>query len=103
MYSTPASSAVRATVASSAQSRSGPRGVLKSGICKPIFIVNYLPPPPPPPPRAPLAPPPPPPPASPPPAPPASPTDLTGSPLADFSHQRVQFGSPAAPNDPRSR
>ena len=44
MYSNPASSAVRATVASSAPSRSGPRGVLKSGICKPIFIVNYLPP-----------------------------------------------------------
>ena len=44
MYSNPASSAVRATVASSAPSRSGPRGVPKSGICKPIFIVNYLPP-----------------------------------------------------------
>src|ERR1700761_5786326 len=42
MYSTPASSAVLATVASSAPSRSGPRGVLKSGICKPIFIVGYL-------------------------------------------------------------
>src|SRR5215468_10204935 len=42
MYSNPASSAVRATVASSAPSRSGPRGVLKSGICKPIFIVGYL-------------------------------------------------------------
>src|ERR1700722_7301912 len=44
MYSNPASSAVRATAASSAPSRSGPRGVLKSGICKPIFIVNDLPP-----------------------------------------------------------
>ncbi len=44
MNSNPASSAVRATVASSAPSRSGPRGVLKSGICKPIFIVNDLPP-----------------------------------------------------------
>src|SRR5215469_2269036 len=42
MYSNPASSAVLATVASSAPSRSGPRGVLKSGICKPIFIVGYL-------------------------------------------------------------
>ncbi len=42
MNSNPASSAVRATVASSAPSRSGPRGVLKSGICKPIFIVGYL-------------------------------------------------------------
>src|ERR1700722_4512485 len=44
MYSNPASSAVRATVASSAPRRSGPRGVLKSGIRKPIFILNSPPP-----------------------------------------------------------
>src|ERR1700742_2310715 len=39
MYSNPASSAVRATVASSRPSPSGPRGVLKSGICSPTFMV----------------------------------------------------------------
>ena len=41
MYSNPASSAIFATVASSFPSASGPRGVLKSGICTPIFI-DYL-------------------------------------------------------------
>src|ERR1700761_4992753 len=39
MYSNPASSAVRATVASSRPSPSRPRGVLKSGICSPTFMV----------------------------------------------------------------
>src|SRR5436190_281509 len=37
MNSKPASSAVRATVARSAPSRAGPAGVVKSGICRPIF------------------------------------------------------------------
>ncbi len=43
MYSNPASSAVRATLASSRPSPSGPRGVEKSGICSPTFMMNYLP------------------------------------------------------------
>jgi hypothetical protein len=37
MNSKPASSAVRVTVARSAPSRAGPAGVVKSGICRPIF------------------------------------------------------------------
>src|SRR5487761_304671 len=40
MYSNPASSAVRATLASSLPSASGPRGVEKSGICSPTFMMN---------------------------------------------------------------
>src|SRR5690242_15730326 len=42
MNSKPPSSAVRATVARSAPSRGGPSGVVKSGICKPIFTVYTL-------------------------------------------------------------
>src|SRR6202158_3040025 len=42
MNSKPPSSAVRATVARSAPSRGGPSGVVKSGICKPIFTVHTL-------------------------------------------------------------
>src|SRR5512146_2216230 len=42
MNSKPPSSAVRATVARSAPSRDGPSGVVKSGICKPIFTVYTL-------------------------------------------------------------
>src|ERR1700758_3269694 len=37
MNSKPPSSAVRATTARSAPSRGGPSGVVKSGICRPIF------------------------------------------------------------------
>src|ERR1700748_74626 len=39
MYSNPASSAVRATFASSLPSASGPRGGEKSGICSPTFMM----------------------------------------------------------------
>src|SRR2546421_11541806 len=42
MNSKPPSSAVRATVARSAPSRGGPSGVVKSGICKPIFTLHTL-------------------------------------------------------------
>src|ERR1700731_5223945 len=42
MNSKPPPSAVRATVARSAPSRGGPSGVVKSGICKPIFTLHTL-------------------------------------------------------------